>query len=387
MEPERVQALRDTKALYDEGILDEAEYKAKKKELLAAPPAKALDDCAFVAPKKTEQIFEPSTAFERRKGLGARRGWDARITRDPEDAQEIAELVNKAYAADFGSGGFREGTTLITTKDVESDFNDPAVSWLVVEAISDEALLACVRTRFVGGRESGNRLAVFDCLASSKTSGDAGAAALNTAESAARAHGCCACNVEVPTPRISDRKTLEEAGYAAVGPALKLTGTSTTYATLQKKLGEAPPPPPPPKRKLGVASSSQQFVAAPSPPVEAQLELCSALQGLGKLLDGGGGDASTKKKNPDDAKLEGLVGDLIGALKTDAGKRDFERLAAAQNSEEDLAAKSPFPGFVARPPGERKSFSGRGPASVEVNEPRAFVELLASDSRFTRGKE
>ena len=50
MEPERVQALRDTKALYDEGILDEAEYKAKKKELLAAPPAKALDDCAFVAP-------------------------------------------------------------------------------------------------------------------------------------------------------------------------------------------------------------------------------------------------------------------------------------------------------------------------------------------------
>ena len=57
MEPERVQALRDTKALYDEGILDEAEYKAKKKELLAAPPAKALDVCAFVAPKKTEQIF------------------------------------------------------------------------------------------------------------------------------------------------------------------------------------------------------------------------------------------------------------------------------------------------------------------------------------------
>ena len=108
---------------------------------------------------------------------------------------------------------------------------------------------------------------------------------------------------------------------------------------------------------------------------------------MGKLLDGGD-SKTTKKKNPDDAKLEGLVGDLIGALKTDAGKRDFERLAAAQNDDEsDLAAKSPFPGFVARPPGERKSFSGRGPASVEVNEPRAFVELLASDSRFTRGKE
>ena len=190
----------------------------------------------------------------------------------------------------------------------------------------------------------------------------------------------------MPTPRVSDRTTLEAAGYKAVGPALKLPGTSTTYATLQKKLGSTPPPPP--KRKLGVTSSSEQFVARPpAEGVEAQLELCSALQGLGKLLDGGG-DASTKKKNPDDAKLEGLVGDLIGALKTDAGKRDFERLAAAQNNDEsDLAAKSPFPGFVARPPGERKSFSGRGPASVEVNEPRAFVELLASDSRFTRGKE
>ena len=35
MEPERAQALRDTKALYDEGVLDETEYKAKKKELLA----------------------------------------------------------------------------------------------------------------------------------------------------------------------------------------------------------------------------------------------------------------------------------------------------------------------------------------------------------------
>ena len=56
MEPERVQALRDTKALYDEGILDEAEYKAKKKELLAAPPAKTFDECAFVAPSRGKRI-------------------------------------------------------------------------------------------------------------------------------------------------------------------------------------------------------------------------------------------------------------------------------------------------------------------------------------------
>ena len=170
--------------------------------------------------------------------------------------------------------------------------------------------------------------------------------------------------MEVPTPRISDRKTLEEAGYAAVGPSLKLPGSSTTYATLQKKLGEAPPPPPPPKRKLGVASSSQQFVAAPSPPVEAQLELCSALQGLGKLLDGGGDDTSTKKKkNPDDAKLEGR---LVAA--TSSGRSRPTRASATSktrgseqiNDEEDLAAeprprerepwRSPrtSPGFVAR---------------------------------------
>ena len=36
MDPARVQALRDTKALYDEGILTEAEFQAKKAELLAA---------------------------------------------------------------------------------------------------------------------------------------------------------------------------------------------------------------------------------------------------------------------------------------------------------------------------------------------------------------
>ena len=52
MEPERAQALRDTKALYDEGILDAAEYKAKKKELLAAPapPRDVLADAPRVVP-------------------------------------------------------------------------------------------------------------------------------------------------------------------------------------------------------------------------------------------------------------------------------------------------------------------------------------------------
>ena len=36
MDPARVQALRDIKALFDEGILTEAEFQAKKTEPLAA---------------------------------------------------------------------------------------------------------------------------------------------------------------------------------------------------------------------------------------------------------------------------------------------------------------------------------------------------------------
>ena len=82
----------------------------------------------------------------------------------------------------------------------------------------------------------------------------------------------------------------------------------------------------------------------------AQLELCSALQGLGALLDGP--DAAAAPPRPDDAKLEGLVGDLIGALKTDAGKRDFERLAAQQAASAEPVPE-PADDFVwtpARPP-------------------------------------
>ena len=42
MEPARVAALRATKALFDDGVLDQQEYEAKKRELLAAPAQQSV---------------------------------------------------------------------------------------------------------------------------------------------------------------------------------------------------------------------------------------------------------------------------------------------------------------------------------------------------------
>jgi len=106
--------------------------------------------------------------------------------------------------------------------------------------------------------------------------------------------------------------------------------------------------------------------------LEAQIELCSALQGFGKLLNGEPDAAAPPR--PDDIKLEGLVGNLIGVLKTDAGKRDFERLAAQQAAQDDAAIPRPEPAseFVwtaARPPTPASDASA--PATPAVDEPVA----------------
>ena len=42
MEPARVAALRATKALFDDGVLDQQEYEAKKRELLHAPAQQSV---------------------------------------------------------------------------------------------------------------------------------------------------------------------------------------------------------------------------------------------------------------------------------------------------------------------------------------------------------
>ena len=105
----------------------------------------------------------------------------------------------------------------------------------------------------------------------------------------------------------------------------------------------------------------------------AQIELCSALQGFGKLLNGEPDAAAPPR--PDDIKLEGLVGNLIGALKTDAGKRDFECLAAQQAAlEADVAIPEPEPAseFVwtaARPP--TPALDAPAPAAPAVPAPVA----------------
>ena len=99
MEPERVQALETRRRCTTKASSTRLNIKRKRwnsSRRRRAKPSTARDGSR---PKKTEQTFAPSTAFERRKATRGGAGV-ARITRDPEDAQEIAELVNKAYAAD-----------------------------------------------------------------------------------------------------------------------------------------------------------------------------------------------------------------------------------------------------------------------------------------------
>ena len=92
------------------------------------------------------------------------------------------------------------------------------------------------------------------------------------------------------------------------------------------------------------------------------------------LLDGP--DAAAAPPRPDDAKLEGLVGDLIGALKTDAGKRDFERLAAQQAaSAERSRSQSQRTTSSGRPPGRRR---------LRPPPPRRRLRLSTSSSRAAR---
>ena len=127
-----MQALRDTKALYDEGILTEAEFRAKKAELLAAkaygvappppppPPQKtklSLSDATFTAPLTSlgddavpSMVDDTVPRFQSRRGLGSKRGWDVRVACDPEDAADICAVVNAHYAGDFaGPDAFRSG--------------------------------------------------------------------------------------------------------------------------------------------------------------------------------------------------------------------------------------------------------------------------------------
>jgi len=71
MNPETVQALRDVKALFDEGILSEAEYTQKKGELLNPPPAVPVPSPpppTTKAKAKTELPEQPATKKKKKAG-------------------------------------------------------------------------------------------------------------------------------------------------------------------------------------------------------------------------------------------------------------------------------------------------------------------------------
>ena len=340
-----MQALRDTKALYDEGILTEAEFRAKKAELLAAkaygvapppPPPKtklSLSDATFTAPKLSlsdatftapltslgddavpSMVDDTVPRFQSRRGLGSKRGWDVRVACDPEDAADICAVVNAHYAGDFaGPDAFRSGPgPTVTEAGVARQLESPDGQWVVVESVVGEAVLACVRVSYVGAATSG-RVALFEHLAvagdvSRDDAADVAEAALRTAESAARANGCGACCVEVPEWRAGDRLALERRGYAQRGPLVTVfdCDRKTRAATMQLSFdGSSGVTMGAPKPKTTVSLSapttnafvagrgggSAAFEAAPAPAADpmtgmvAQLELASSLKGLCKMLD------------------------------------------------------------------------------------------------------
>ena len=161
--------------------------------------------------------------------------------------------------------------------------------------------------------------------------------------------------------------------------------TETHETTWERPVPVAAPTPAPARRRAGARSYRRRRPSrcprlrgpvSTAGGLAAQLELCSALQGLGALLDGP--DAAAAPPRPDDAKLEGLVGDLIGALKTDAGKRDFERLAAQQPRADTDATAEPddFVWTPARPP--------TPPAAPAAPTPAAQHEFQSRRARAKR---
>ena len=136
----------------------EAEFRAKKAELLAAkaygvapppppPPQKtklSLSDATFTAPLTSlgddavpSMVDDTVPRFQSRRGLGSKRGWDVRVACDPEDAADVCAVVNAHYAGDFaGPDAFRSGPgPTVTEADVARQLESPDGQWVVVESV------------------------------------------------------------------------------------------------------------------------------------------------------------------------------------------------------------------------------------------------------------
>ena len=149
MDPETVQALRDTKGLYDEGILTEAEYKEKKAELLkpkpkaapapaAAPPRKKASEAGGAKKKKAS---EASDAAPAKKQKAADDG-DA-PAKKAKTGGKAAELVLQDSGAAgvlvTGGGTFRAKSLLSS---LGGTWSKPLKAWVFAAGSAEKTVAA-----------------------------------------------------------------------------------------------------------------------------------------------------------------------------------------------------------------------------------------------------
>lgn len=110
MDADTVQALRDAKALFDEGILSESEFKDKKAELLRAKPAPVVVKKKPAPRKKSEA--KPKAEKKPKKSTAS----SSQDSKKEKKAPRVAELILQDAGEDgvlvTGSGTFRAKSLL-----------------------------------------------------------------------------------------------------------------------------------------------------------------------------------------------------------------------------------------------------------------------------------
>ena len=150
MDPETVQALRDTKGLYDEGILTEAEYKEKKAELLkpkpkaapapaAAPPRKKASEAGGAKKKKAS---EASDAAPAKKQKAADDG-DAPAKKAKAGGKAAELVLQDSGAAGVlvtGGGTFRAKSLLSS---LGGTWSKPLKAWVFAAGSAENVVSRC----------------------------------------------------------------------------------------------------------------------------------------------------------------------------------------------------------------------------------------------------